>query len=72
MTSDHHEGWVAVVLAAGQGTRMRSATPKVAHRLAGLPVVRHVIEAARGDGVNDIVVVVSGAADAKAVREAAG
>jgi bifunctional UDP-N-acetylglucosamine pyrophosphorylase/glucosamine-1-phosphate N-acetyltransferase len=72
MASDHNEGWVAVVLAAGQGTRMRSATPKVAHRLAGLPVVRHVIEAARGAGVNDIVVVVSGAADAKAVREAAG
>ena len=29
-----------VVLAAGQGTRMRSATPKVLHPLAGRPMLR--------------------------------
>ncbi len=33
-----------VVLAAGAGTRMKSALPKVLHRLAGWPMVRHVLE----------------------------
>lgn len=36
-----------VVLAAGQGTRMRSARPKVLHEIAGLPMVAHVLIAAR-------------------------
>jgi len=35
-----------VVLAAGKGTRMRSALPKVLHRLAGLPLLEHVIRTA--------------------------
>jgi len=33
----------AVVLAAGEGTRMRSARPKVLHELAGLPMIRHLL-----------------------------
>ncbi|MGQ7246210.1 bifunctional UDP-N-acetylglucosamine diphosphorylase/glucosamine-1-phosphate N-acetyltransferase GlmU [Halomonas sp. V046] len=37
-----------VILAAGQGTRMRSSLPKVLHGLAGKPMVRHVIDTARG------------------------
>ncbi|WP_295120698.1 bifunctional UDP-N-acetylglucosamine diphosphorylase/glucosamine-1-phosphate N-acetyltransferase GlmU [uncultured Leifsonia sp.] len=36
-----------VVLAAGQGTRMKSATPKLLHPLGGLPVVGHVLATAR-------------------------
>ena len=36
-----------VILAAGAGTRMKSALPKVLHPLAGWPIVRHVIENAR-------------------------
>lgn len=36
-----------VVLAAGEGTRMRSATPKVLHTLAGIPLVGHVLATAR-------------------------
>jgi bifunctional UDP-N-acetylglucosamine pyrophosphorylase/glucosamine-1-phosphate N-acetyltransferase len=32
-----------VILAAGKGTRMRSALPKVLHRLAGRPIVEHVL-----------------------------
>ncbi|GAA4267680.1 bifunctional UDP-N-acetylglucosamine diphosphorylase/glucosamine-1-phosphate N-acetyltransferase GlmU [Frondihabitans peucedani] len=36
-----------IVLAAGQGTRMKSSTPKVLHRLAGLPLIHHVLESAR-------------------------
>lgn len=35
------------ILAAGKGTRMRSALPKVLHQLAGRPMVSHVVEAAR-------------------------
>lgn len=36
-----------VILAAGQGTRMRSSLPKVLHPLAGKPMVQHVIDTAR-------------------------
>ncbi|HVP08891.1 MAG TPA: bifunctional UDP-N-acetylglucosamine diphosphorylase/glucosamine-1-phosphate N-acetyltransferase GlmU [Burkholderiales bacterium] len=36
-----------VILAAGQGKRMRSALPKVLHRIAGRPLLAHVIDAAR-------------------------
>jgi bifunctional UDP-N-acetylglucosamine pyrophosphorylase/glucosamine-1-phosphate N-acetyltransferase len=49
----------AVILAAGQGTRMKSATPKVLHKVAGLPMLGHVIAAVRGAGVDRVVVVTS-------------
>jgi bifunctional UDP-N-acetylglucosamine pyrophosphorylase / glucosamine-1-phosphate N-acetyltransferase len=42
----------AVVLAAGQGTRMKSAIPKVLHPLAGLPLVAHVLKAAAAAGAS--------------------
>ncbi len=48
----------AVILAAGQGTRMKSDRPKVAFDVCGLPMVRHVVEAARGAGAQRVVVVV--------------
>jgi bifunctional UDP-N-acetylglucosamine pyrophosphorylase / glucosamine-1-phosphate N-acetyltransferase len=47
----------AVVLAAGQGTRMRSKTPKVLHDLCGWPLVRWPVEAARKAGAEKVVVV---------------
>ena len=40
-------GVACVVLAAGKGTRMRSAVPKVLHPLAGQPMVEHVLTSAR-------------------------
>lgn len=38
---------VAIILAAGQGTRMYSGLPKVLHRVAGQPMLDHVLEAIR-------------------------
>lgn len=61
-----------MILAAGQGTRMRSSLPKVAHPLAGKPVLAHVVAAARTAGVEDCVVVVGEGSAADAVRAAAG
>ena len=49
---------VAVVLAAGQGTRMRSELPKVAHRLAGRPLVVWVVDAVAALAPEEVVVVV--------------
>ncbi|GAC1622523.1 MAG: bifunctional UDP-N-acetylglucosamine diphosphorylase/glucosamine-1-phosphate N-acetyltransferase GlmU [Nevskia sp.] len=41
----------AIVLAAGQGTRMKSALPKVLHRVGGEPMLGHVLAAAEAAGV---------------------
>jgi bifunctional UDP-N-acetylglucosamine pyrophosphorylase/glucosamine-1-phosphate N-acetyltransferase len=53
----------AVVLAAGRGTRFRSAVPKVLHRAAGRTLLGHVLAAAGGVGASRIVVVVAADAD---------
>ncbi len=47
-----------VVLAAGEGTRMKSATPKVLHEIGGRSLVGHVVAAARGLAPEELVVVV--------------
>ncbi|TVZ41335.1 bifunctional UDP-N-acetylglucosamine pyrophosphorylase/glucosamine-1-phosphate N-acetyltransferase [Alteromonadaceae bacterium 2753L.S.0a.02] len=47
-----------VILAAGKGTRMRSARPKVLHTLAGKPFVAHVIDRARDLAADSIQVIV--------------
>ncbi len=49
---------VAIVLAAGKGTRMKSELPKVMHAVCGRPMLLHVLDAARSAGVKRIVVVV--------------
>ncbi|HEX5308719.1 MAG TPA: bifunctional UDP-N-acetylglucosamine diphosphorylase/glucosamine-1-phosphate N-acetyltransferase GlmU [Solirubrobacteraceae bacterium] len=46
-----------LILAAGQGTRMRSATPKVLHDLCGLPMVLWPVRAALAAGAGKVVVV---------------
>jgi bifunctional UDP-N-acetylglucosamine pyrophosphorylase / glucosamine-1-phosphate N-acetyltransferase len=48
---------VVVILAAGQGTRMRSAVPKVLHPLCGRPLLSWPIAAARAAGAARVVVV---------------
>jgi bifunctional UDP-N-acetylglucosamine pyrophosphorylase / glucosamine-1-phosphate N-acetyltransferase len=52
-----------VVLAAGQGTRIKSARPKVLHRVAGRPMIAHVLAAARALQPRSITVVVGHQAD---------
>ncbi|NBR64771.1 MAG: bifunctional UDP-N-acetylglucosamine diphosphorylase/glucosamine-1-phosphate N-acetyltransferase GlmU [Actinobacteria bacterium] len=47
-----------VVLAAGEGTRMRSATPKVMHEIAGLPMLGHVLATATALGAQYVIPVI--------------
>ena len=51
------KGISAIILAAGQGKRMKSALPKVAHPVLGKPVVWHVAQAARAAGIREMVFV---------------
>jgi len=60
----------AVILAAGQGTRMRSSLPKVLHPILGRPLIWYACEAARqATGTRSVVVIGHGA---QQVREALG
>ena len=52
-----------VIMAAGKGTRMKSALPKVLHRLAGRPLLQHVLDAAAGLGRSHTVVITGHGAD---------
>jgi bifunctional UDP-N-acetylglucosamine pyrophosphorylase/glucosamine-1-phosphate N-acetyltransferase len=58
----------AIILAAGQGKRMRSKTPKVLHKLMGKPILQYSVEACLNAGIDDITVVVS--PDIAAFKEA--
>lgn len=49
---------VAVILAAGKGTRMRSKLPKVLHKVGGKPMLEHVMTAAETAGADKSIVVV--------------
>ena len=61
--SNSMQGPVAIILAAGQGKRMKSEKAKVLHEVCGQPMIRYVVDAARGAGAKTIVVVVGYAAD---------
>ena len=53
----------AIVLAAGKGTRMKSERPKVLFEVAGRPIVRWVVDAALGGGVDEVTVVIGAEGD---------
>lgn len=55
---------LSIILAAGEGTRMRSATPKVLHQVGGLPLVGHVVRTVVSSGSSAISVVVGPGHDA--------
>ena len=56
-----------VVLAAGQGTRMKSRTPKVLHPLAGVPLIGHVL--ATAEALDPAVLIVVTRHEAEAIEE---
>lgn len=59
-----------VVLAAGEGTRMKSKQTKLLHRLAGKPVAQYAVDIARAVGAEETVFVIG--KDGDAVRQAVG
>jgi len=54
---------LSVILAAGEGTRMKSAMPKVLHAIAGLPMVAHVVKAAESAGATGVALVIGHGAE---------
>jgi bifunctional UDP-N-acetylglucosamine pyrophosphorylase / glucosamine-1-phosphate N-acetyltransferase len=60
---------LSIVLAAGEGTRMRTSRPKVLHEIGGAPLIAHVLAAVRGLGGGTAVVV---GPDAGAVTRTVG
>ncbi|AEH88547.1 bifunctional UDP-N-acetylglucosamine diphosphorylase/glucosamine-1-phosphate N-acetyltransferase GlmU [Mesorhizobium opportunistum] len=54
---------LSIILAAGEGTRMKSALPKVLHQIAGLPMVAHVAKAAEAAGAGDQALVIGHGAE---------
>ena len=60
---------LSIILAAGEGTRMKSTMPKVLHEIAGLPMVAHVGGAAEAAGGGDMALVIGHGAEE--VRKAA-
>ena len=60
----------AIILAAGEGKRMKSSTPKILHKVCGREMVNVVIDVIKKAGINDIDVIVGRGADK--VKEATG
>jgi bifunctional UDP-N-acetylglucosamine pyrophosphorylase/glucosamine-1-phosphate N-acetyltransferase len=56
--------WLPIVLAAGEGTRMRSSRPKALHAIGGRPLVGHVLAAVREAGATEAAVVIGPGQDA--------
>ena len=63
---------LAIVLAAGEGTRMRSSRPKVLHAIAGRSLLAHVLAALEGAGSTHAAVVVGPDHDTVAAEVRAG
>ncbi|PST24169.1 bifunctional UDP-N-acetylglucosamine diphosphorylase/glucosamine-1-phosphate N-acetyltransferase GlmU [Mesorhizobium plurifarium] len=60
---------LAIILAAGESTRMKSAMSKVLHPVAGRPMIAHVVDALASASISDVALVVG--RDAEAVSAAA-
>ncbi len=60
---------LAVILAAGDSTRMKSAKSKVLHEVAGRPMIAHVVDAVAATGISSVALVVG--RDAEKVAKAA-
>ncbi|MGE3333153.1 MAG: bifunctional UDP-N-acetylglucosamine diphosphorylase/glucosamine-1-phosphate N-acetyltransferase GlmU [Rhodospirillaceae bacterium] len=58
MTSSAQTATAAIVLAAGLGTRMKSSLPKVMHKVAGRPLVNHVLVTLAEQKIAPVVVVI--------------
>lgn len=56
----------AIVLGAGQGTRMHSDLPKVLHPICGVPMIRILLDSIRQAGIQDVTVVIGPNMDAVA------
>lgn len=54
----------AIILAAGMGTRMNTALPKVLHPIGGHPMLRHLLDELQGAGISRRVVVIGAGAEA--------
>jgi bifunctional UDP-N-acetylglucosamine pyrophosphorylase/glucosamine-1-phosphate N-acetyltransferase len=52
------ENLLVIILAAGEGTRMKSKLPKVLHSLAGRPMIKYVLDATLAIGCNKILIVI--------------
>ena len=53
----------ALVLAAGQGKRIKSDLPKVLHKVCGKEMLKHVIDSIRNSGIDDIEVIIGKGAE---------
>lgn len=53
----------SIILAAGEGTRMKSKLPKVLHKICGKPLLSHVINAAKASGIDKNIVVIGNGSD---------
>jgi bifunctional UDP-N-acetylglucosamine pyrophosphorylase/glucosamine-1-phosphate N-acetyltransferase len=58
MVNESKKALVCLILAAGQGTRMKSETPKVLHKICGIPMIELIVHTARELGPQEICLVV--------------
>ena len=65
------DNWVGIILAAGEGSRMKSRLPKPLHRVCGKELIRHPVDLLHSIGVGRTIVVVS-PANQSAIRDLLG
>ena len=50
---------IAIILAAGKGSRMNSSTPKPLHEVAGRPIIEHILQNIKSAGIEEVIVVIN-------------